>query len=131
MVSNSYEYFKDNCDRYNSFKNFVFNTSLNDNDVAVLQELGKPQLEANILESMVSRQRGEFSKQLPSVVVSKRDNRDRVDPILMKVLEGHLRNMIYDANSDGCSNDVYNDTVSGGFSAIKIWTEYEHEYVIL
>ena len=128
MVSNAYEYFKDNCDRYNSSKDFVFNTSLSENDIAVLKELGKPQLQANMLESMISRQRGEFSKQLPSVVVSKKDNKRKVDPALIESLEGHLRYMIYEANSDGCANDVYNDTLSGGFSAVKIFTEFQHEY---
>jgi hypothetical protein len=72
-VEQSYTYFKDNYDRYNEYLKFVFKTSLTDIDINTLKDLGKPDIEFNILESFVSRLRGEFAKQQPSLSVRAAD----------------------------------------------------------
>lgn len=50
-----------------------------------------------------------------------------LDPNLPLILEGHLRSIFDEANHNGCSYEVYADILSGGFSAMKVWTDYQHE----
>jgi hypothetical protein len=121
-----YSYFKNNFDMFNRVRSFVFRSTLTADDLSVLANLKKPQLEFNILESYVSRLRGEFSKQEPSLVMSGASG-ERVDPQLLSTIEGHVRNIMFDANTNSAEYNIYTDLLSGGFSAIQYWTEYEHE----
>lgn len=124
-VKNTYTYFQPNYKRFNEFRRFVFDSSLTDDDKMVLDALKKPKIEFNIGEAYISRLRGEFSKQQPSIVVTA-DDGATVSSELINVLESHLRHMLFDANKNSCEYNVYTDILSGGFSAIKIWTEYAH-----
>lgn len=124
-VRNTYTYFQPNYKRFNEYRRFVFDTSLTDDDKMVLDALKKPQIEFNIGEAYISRLRGEFSKQEPSIKVTSDDGR-QVDWQTIKTVEDHLRHIIFDANKNSCEYNVYTDILSGGFSAIKIWTEYSH-----
>lgn len=122
-VKNTYVYFQPNYKRFNEFRKFAFDTTLTDDDKMVLDALKKPQIEFNISEAYISRLRGEFSKQEPSVKVTAEDGA-QVDAATIEVVEDHLRHIIFDANKNSCEYNVYTDILSGGFSAIKIWTEY-------
>lgn len=122
-VKQDYSFFKDNRARYNEFRRFVFKTSLSDGDEAVLDATGKPQLEFNILEAYISRLRGEFSKQEPSIKVMAEDGAP-INMQTINVVEGHCRHIIGEANKDGCEYNVYTDQLSGGYSVLKVWTEY-------
>lgn len=124
-VKNTYTYFQPNYKRFNEFRRFVFDSSLTDDDKMVLDALKKPKIEFNIGEAYISRLRGEFSKQQPSIVVTA-DDGAQVSSELINMLESHLRHMLFDANKNSCEYNVYTDILSGGFSAIKIWTEYAH-----
>lgn len=126
MINNAHIYFKKNVDRYNEFRRFVFDTALTADEKTLLEDLKKPQIEFNVLEAYISRLRGEFSKQEPSIVVMP-DDGAQVDEQVLKVVEGHIRHIMYDANKNSCEYDVYTDLLSGGFSVIKVWTEYAHE----
>lgn len=122
-VKNTYVYFQPNYKRFNDFRRFVFDTSLTDDDKMALDALKKPQIEFNIGEAYISRLRGEFSKQEPSIKVTSDDGRV-VDSQTIDAVANHLRHIIFDANKNSCEYNVYTDILSGGFSAIKIWTEY-------
>ena len=122
-VSTAYVYFKDNYVRYHDFRKYVFRESVNESQKAMLQQLHRPVVEFNILEAYISRLLGEFSKQEPSVVVMA-DDLSKVDAQTIDIAEGHLRHIIFDANKNGCEYQVYSDLLGGGFSAIKLWTEY-------
>lgn len=122
-VKNTYTYFQPNYKRFNDFRRFVFDTSLTDADKMVLDSLKKPQIEFNIGEAFISRLRGEFSKQEPSIKVISEDGK-QVNSAVISTVENHLRHIIFDANKNSCEYNVYTDILSGGFSAIKIWTEY-------
>lgn len=124
-VKNTYTYFEPNYKRFNYFRKFVFDSSLNDDDKMVLDALKKPKIEFNIGEAYISRLRGEFSKQQPSIIVTA-DDGAQVPSELINVVTAHLRHMLFDANKNSCEYNVYTDILSGGFSAIKIWTEYAH-----
>jgi len=125
-VEAAYQYFKPNYKRFNQFQKFVFDTALNPDDISILNEQDKPVIEFNICEAPISRLLGEFSKQEPSITV-KSDDGVPVDPRVIKVVEDHIRHIIFDSNKNGCEYEVYKDQLSGGFSAIKVYTEYAHE----
>ncbi len=125
-IEKSYEYFQANVKRFNEFRQFVFHSSLSKVDRAVLHETKKPILEFNSLEAFISRLRGEFSKQEPSITV-RLFEQSGLDPNLPLILEGHLRSIFDEANHNGCFYEVYTDILSGGFSAMKVWTDYQHE----
>src|ERR1700722_5670083 len=125
-VEQSWEYFGENYARFNYFRKFVFQTSLSQDDISLLKFQKKPQLEFNVLEAFISRLRGEFSKQEPSIEVTAGDE-EPIDVNTINVVQGHVKHILCDANKDGCEYNVYTDTLSGGFSVIKVWTEYAHE----
>lgn len=124
-VKESYDYFKPNFDLYNEMRRFVFKTATNDNDRQVLRALNKPDIEFNISEAFLSRQLGEFAKQIPSIQVSAQDGAT-VDPKTIEYVEGHIRYLLNEANKQGTEYNSYLDSLSGGFSVLKVWTEYAH-----
>ena len=123
-VRESYDYFEDNYKRYHQFKKFVYKTTLTTEDIAVLDDLGMPQIEFNKVEAYISRLRGEFSKMQPGFVVRPQETIEEIDPRLIKVLEGHFRALLNDADNDGFSYDVYTDALVGGFSVAEVYTDY-------
>ena len=43
------------------------------------------------------------------------------------MVTGHLKHIIDEANKVGTEYQVYTDSLSGGFSVVKVWTEYAHD----
>lgn len=124
-VRNTHDYFKDNYDRYNEFRKFVFESSLTEEEITLLMTMNRPQLEFNVLEAYLSRLLGEFSKQEPDIEVNAYDEQ-KADPITIKVVEQHLKHVFMDSDNDHLRYEVYKDLLSGGFSVVKVFTEYEH-----
>ena len=124
-VRNAHDYFKDNYDRYNEFRKFVFDSSLTDDEITLLMTMNRPQLEFNVLEAYISRLLGEFSKQEPDIAVNAYDEA-KADPVTIKVVEQHLKHVFMDDNNEHTRYEVYKDLLSGGFSTMKVFTEYEH-----
>jgi portal protein len=125
VVRNTHEYFKHNYDRYTEFRKFVFESSLTSDEITLLMTMNMPQLEFNVLEAYISRLLGEFSKQEPDIEVRASDE-DKADPITIKVVEQHLKHTFMDSDNEHLRYEVYKDLLSGGFSAVKVYTEYEH-----
>ena len=131
-IQDSYDYTKDNVDRFHEFREFVFQTSLSADDISILIDLQKPTLEFNILEAAISSLRGEFAKQQPSLQVRAADGvptsmitKQFVEQI--RVTEAHLRAIFCDAQNDKMEYDIYTDLLSGGFSAGRVFTEYVND----
>jgi regulator of protease activity HflC (stomatin/prohibitin superfamily) len=124
-IEDANNYFSKNYKRFHEFRRFVFQTSLSSEDISVLQQLQKPILEFNVLNAYVSRLCGEFAKQEPSVAVSAEYDLN-FNPAMLEVIEGHMRHILSEARKESAQYDVYKDTLSGGFSAFKVWTEYAH-----
>ncbi len=124
-VRNAHDYFKDNYDRYNEFRRFVFDSSLKDDEITLLMTMNRPQLEFNVLEAYISRLLGEFSKQEPDIAVNAYDE-EQADPVTIKVVEQHLKHVFMDDNNEHTRYEVYKDLLSGGFSTVKVFTDYEH-----
>lgn len=125
-VKGSYDGFRHNFERYWEYNNMIFRSAMSDAHKSLLKMLGKPPIEFNIMEAPLSRLRGEFAKQEPSIIVSGEDDADPTPEIVQmeKVVEGHMRHIMSDFNKQGGEYNVYTDQLSGGFSVIKVWTEY-------
>ncbi len=131
-VRDWYEYFQDNFKRYDEFMRFVFSTSLTQDDISKLQALQKPQIEFNVLEAYISRLRGEFAEQEPSLKIAAADGlpKEKITDQLIKTIEyveGHIREIFYSASNDGLENKLYTDLLGGGFSVAKVYTDYINE----
>lgn len=126
QIRESHEYFLDNIERYNECRSAVYNTSLTDSDTEFLSKLNWPQIEFPILKPYISRLRGEWSKQTPSITVNAKSDQVANDD-LNDFLENHIRAIIDDANKEQFEDDVFSDTVTGGFSVMKVSTEYESD----
>ena len=122
-IEKSHSYFRANYDRWHKNKKFLYVTSINDKEMAVLKDLKKPQIEFNILEAFVSRQKGEFAKFEPGIKVSAGDD-DAVDPATIDMVEGHFRKIEKNMRDESVSSGLYDDMLSGSFSVAKVWTEY-------
>lgn len=128
-VRQSQEYFKQNVDRFNEFMRFVFDSSLTAADVNKLQSLGKPTIEFNILESIISRLRGEFCMQEPSIAVHAADGVriENLTPDYLKMidfLESYMRSVLNDTSTDGLQYNLFTDILAGGFSVAEVFTDY-------
>lgn len=131
-VENWNEYFQDNFRRYHEFKRFVFKTSLTNSEIDMLQDLGRPTIEFNILEAYISRLRGEFAKQQPNLTVRAADglpismlSKDFIAQI--NVVEAHLRAIFFDASNDKLEYNLFSDLLAGGFSVAEVYTDYVSE----
>lgn len=122
-IRNAHDYFKPNYDRYNKFIRFVFESNLTPDEITLLQTMNRPQLEFNTLASRVARLLGEFSKQEPDIMVTA-DDEESVDWMTLKVVEQHLRHVLLDIDNHHTRYQVYKDVLAGGFSVLKVFTEY-------
>lgn len=131
-VEASHQYFDENVQRYEKFRNFVFNTSLTNNEISALASTGKPSIEFNITEAVISRLRGEFAKQQPNLTVHAADGipTSLMTPEfseMLDVVEAHLRAVSFNGTNDMLDYKIYTDLLSGGFSVGCIYTEYLNE----
>lgn len=121
-ISESYTYFRQNREYFNQMRNFVFNTTITDAQRAALQELDRPLIEFNVVEAFISRLLGEFSKQVPGVAVHAEPTVSVAPTETIKVVQGYMRHIITGLRA----NEIYKDQLSGGFSVMKVWTEFEN-----
>jgi hypothetical protein len=131
-VEESQQYFRENVQRYEKFTRFVFKSSLDDMEEATLADRGLPTIEFNILEALISRLRGEFAQQQPSLIVRAADGvpLSMLTPVFnqtIEVVEAHLRAVFFDGTNDMLEYNLYSDMLAGGFSVAKIYTDYINE----
>jgi len=123
-VKRSYDYFQPNYDRFNEFRKFVFDSSLSPDDISLLTSIGRPQLEFNVCEAYISRLLGEFSKQEPDIEVHAADPA-QTNVAMIKFVEDHMRVALSDYDNHHTRYEVMKDLLSGGFSVLKVYTDYE------
>lgn len=126
-IERSYKYFEPSYTRYTTFKRFTYKSTLTDSDLTLADALNQPQVECNVGEAYISRLRGEFAKQEPSVTVTSQDDNRPVDTKLIDFIEGCIRHILFKANNDGFEWEVYDDELSGGMGVIKVITKYINE----
>lgn len=122
-VRESRLYDKKNYDRFNFFNNFVFNTTLDSDTLSILQALGKPPIELNVQEVYVNRVVGEFAQNEPSFVTEKRYD-SPVDDRTIDIFDGHLRNVLADAEAEGVQYEIIQNSIGGGWGVSRVYTEY-------
>ncbi len=123
LIENSYKNFNPNYKRFNEMRNFVFVSNQTTTDKNIDRTLNRPSLEFPILEPFISRLRGEFSKNEPSIMVSGL-NREKADPQVIDIVEQHIRHILFEAQKCGFGYNVYTDTLTGGFCAAKVLVDY-------
>lgn len=125
-IEKSYKYFEDNYKRWHWFNKFLFYSTLTSNDKAVLKDLQRPEIEFNVVEAYISRMRGEFAKQEPSIDVYS-DGISEADPETIEIVQGYIRQIEEDSRNNGTAYRIYGDALIGGFSVGKVSTEYANE----
>ncbi len=98
-IGTSYIYFRENFERYHAYRRYVFKESVTDQQKSMLQQLGRPLVEFNILDAYISRLLGEFVMQEPSIQITPADGIPVELPVL-NMVEGHLRHIIYEADKN-------------------------------
>ena len=126
-VEEYYNYFLHNYKNWHDYKKFIYVTALDKTDLAILSELNKPALEFNILEAFISKQKGEFAKQEPSIKVEEGDDIIEVDPEQIAIVEGYMRHMEREMRENNTAYCIIDDMLSGGFSCADIYTDYANE----
>ena len=131
-IEEGQEYFQENVKRFEKFIKLVFKSSLNDNEAQSLSDTGKPAIEFNILESFISRLRGEFEKQEPSLQIRAADGvplsmLDNEFAETLDIVEAHLRAIFFDGSNDMLEYNTYSDLLAGGFSVLRVFTQYINE----
>jgi hypothetical protein len=124
-VEDAQNYFKDNNRRFHQSREFLYKSTLTEDDRANLKAQGKPEVEVNIIEPMVSRQCGEWSKQTPDMTV--RSKNDEINPEQPKIVEGYLRCILSDSDAQEIQIEIHKEIMSGGFSVLEVVTEYESD----
>lgn len=125
-IRESHNYFKDNIERYHAFKRAVYKTSVTDTERDQLAKLNRPFIEVNGLEAYENRLRGLMAEQIPSPQVQSTDPLSD-QTALCQFIEDHLRLIQDEANKENFNNEIWKDTLGGGFSVATIWTDYENE----
>lgn len=123
-VETSYIYFKDNCQRFRDFKNYTFRETLTEQQKGMLTSLNRPQLEFNMGAASISRKLGEFAMHEPSIIVTPSEGVP-VPQEVLDTIEGNIRHKIHDANKNSFGNEVQKDMLGGGFSAAKVYTDFQ------
>jgi len=131
-VEDWHKYFGGNIKRYEEFMRFVFKSTMTNDEKDALKDIDKPTLEFNVLESFISKLRGEFAKQQPGLTIRAQDGIPlrMLTPKFtetMKVVEAHLRAIFFDGSNDMLEYNIYTDLLAGGFSALRVFTEYVNE----
>jgi len=116
----------DNIKRFRDFQKIVFKTAMTKADSEALEALERPNIEFNMLNPMLDRLCGEFSKQEPSIYASAFEGAP-ADPRLLEAIQGHITHALYEVSKDNTQYEVYRDQISGGYCSYKIYADYANE----
>lgn len=142
---------KENNDRYDYFRSFVYDSSLSDQDKISLETLNRPTLEAPLLPAYLDRQLGEFAGQefgfscmfygqkSRSFLPEQNSFQQPTNPQMMQMQKAenidtgemiatHLTYYFSAASSRDLQYRVMQKCMSGGFGVIKCEVEYEHVF---
>jgi hypothetical protein len=125
-IEDSHVYFRENCARYHSIRNFVYQSNLSASEKSTLDNLKRPALEFNLCSAYLSRLLGEFSKQEPSFMVQGTPTEKPAPTQLLECIEGKMEEIREESKTRNDEYEIYKDQLSGGFGVMKIWTDYEN-----
>lgn len=125
-VKTACDYFRENAKRYHDTRRFIFYSTLTEDDKIKLMTLGKPPITANVLEAYLSRMRGNFLENEPSITV---ENKECTPTTLIRedqieFLDCHLRDILSNPDDDSFQYQVYTQTMSGGYAYAEVYPQY-------
>ena len=124
LIEDSENYFSENKKKFIKNKKFLYESTLTDDDLNILRSQGKPELTVNIINAIVSRLIGEWSKRSPSINVKASGNPNLANQ--EELIESILR-YIFSTNSMEYTNHLtFKDSLCG-YSVLKIYTDYKNE----
>src|SRR5260221_9510955 len=127
LIEHAYKSFRSNYERFNEMRRFIFLSSISTTERSINQSLNRPNIEAPVLEPMISRLRGEFARNEPFIKVGTSAGAPP-NALRNKVIEGHMRHIFEHAKSkNNLQFNIYTDTLTGGFSGAKVFTEYTND----
>lgn len=130
-IETSYQYFRENYERYHAMRRFVFFSSLTEDDKIKLMSLGKPIITGNILESFLSRMRGNFLDNEPAVSIKRQDCDSRgtlIQDDQIEFLECYTREIVTNPDNEDFGYTTYTQTMSGGMAVAEVYTKYPNEW---
>jgi len=140
-IDKSYQYFKQNYDRFNRFVHMTFVSTLSPNEKMFLLSKNRPLMEFNILEPYISRLRGEFINSQIDIKVGRKSEAGMDDSLppevrmqkekeqiaQLKFVEGHLRHIFHEMKVNGVEYDLLTKTLTGGYAAAKVYADYKDD----
>lgn len=124
-VEASRAYFAKNYERFKKNKRFAFVEAMYEEDKEKLKAADIPSLNFNVTEAYISRLRGEFSIMNPAPKIEAADG-DSTNP-MPEILTSLYRASLSKSGAENIDNEVLKDLLGGGFSALEVYTDYEHE----
>ena len=118
-----HEAWDDNFNRFHMSRNFIFSSSIDTNAYSLVQALGKPPVQANVLEAYLSRQCAEFDSQEPSIYCHAKAG-DAPDDAQVDFLQGYCKRKLYEVKKNNTQFKTFQEQMSGGFSVYEIYTDY-------
>lgn len=104
---------------FNTFREWLFKSMINDNQSQALNEQSKPNTQANITEVYHAKLMGEFAKQQMGVYIAPYEG-EQMPQQKIDMLNDHTRAILADANDeDGTSYNVHGDMLSGGIGVYE------------
>src|SRR5580658_10118653 len=125
-IRNSYQYSKDNFDRFHESRKRLFSTAINQDQETILEDQGKPIIEFNMTLPYVMRELGEFEKHVPGIEVSAANGR-KIDEKTIQLVDGYIRYIGYEANKNSYAWEVYKNVLSGGYTVVKVYPDWESQ----
>lgn len=120
-------YFSDNKKRHSQFVNYVYKSTISNELRGMMQSLGMPVVEANILYPYVAKTAGEFLKNEPSVIIKQSDSQD-IDSEKLLMLGNYIRHKFDEANKNYTGYENFKLALAGGYSVFEVCTKYRSKY---
>lgn len=126
MVTGAYAAAKDNIERFDKMRKFVYITTLSQSVLDACAQFKWPAIEINTIEANISRLAGEFAKQMISPSVRARSDSTSAD--MVDFVESRLRYVFESPEMDNIKKSTYSECLSGGFSSAEVIIDYADPY---
>lgn len=126
-IERSRKYDRDNRERYNKFRDFVYKSTISPDQKTAYGDLDKSYVEVNIVEAHLNRLREDFARKTPGITVMVQDGIEVTDELteLRKTTEGHIKYVVKEADANGTQQGLIQEIASGGFSSSKVYAKYK------
>lgn len=139
LAQSNYDYFKHNVKNYHAMREFLFLGTVSSEDEGMMNSLGITAIEVNSLIPIYNNVLGRAINMEPSLGVKPLNSfdldvdSDQISPqqvaqaIQTKVIDGHLQRRLLEGNYKDIPIRSLADSLSGGYSCWKIYTDYKDE----